>query len=168
MTSTTPPPEKELLQLCASIFDERIKSSVDDIVDRLKAPIVKVIAEQLTLQRQHEPVEKSGSEMPAGGAYVPREEQVKAVDLRTAIITGKVPEETGILLDADTAARLLSISPRTLRKLQACEAIPASVRIGKRIVHWRLAEILAWIESGCPPRSHWAYAEHAPKPRRRR
>jgi len=168
MTNTTPPPEKELLQLCAKIFDERIKSFGDEVADRLKAPMIKVIAEQLSLKRQPEQLGTSGSEIPAGGAYVPREERLKAVDLRTAIITGKVPEQAGILLDADTAAKLLNVSPRTLRKLQASEAIPAPVRIGKRIVRWRLAEILAWIESGCPPRCHWTYAEDDPKPRRRR
>jgi predicted DNA-binding transcriptional regulator AlpA len=72
------------------------------------------------------------------------------------LLLGKIPEDTGLLIDPQTLADLLSISRSTLYQLQAEQAIPAPIQLG-RLKKWRLAEILEWIEADCPPQSVWAH-----------
>jgi predicted DNA-binding transcriptional regulator AlpA len=83
--------------------------------------------------------------------------RAKAADLRIDLLLGKIPDSTGILLDTKVTARLLDISPATLDRLRAVGGIPEPVRVGGRIIRWRLAELLEWIEAGCPPRKFWDY-----------
>jgi excisionase family DNA binding protein len=92
------------------------------------------------------------------GIELPPEEQLKAKDLRIALLLGKVPEEAGILIDTSTTAKLLNVSHRTLDRLADEKAIPQPVRISGRLVRWRLAELLEWIEEGCPHPTHWTYS----------
>ncbi len=61
---------------------------------------------------------------------------------------GKIPEDSGLLIDAKTFAHLLSISTRTLSRLIDLKAVPMPVHLG-RLVRWRLAEVLEWIEADC-------------------
>jgi excisionase family DNA binding protein len=62
----------------------------------------------------------------------------------------------GLLLDVEEVATLTGISRSTLLKWDAAAMMPAPLRPGnKRIVRWRRAEILGWIEAGCPARAAW-------------
>jgi predicted DNA-binding transcriptional regulator AlpA len=81
-------------------------------------------------------------------------EKLKAADLRFALLTGKVPENSGLLIDTKTLARLLSISKAHLYRLQADEALLAPIQIG-HVKRWRLTEVLEWIDAGCPPQNVW-------------
>jgi len=57
--------------------------------------------------------------------------------------------EQRLLISADALSHILGISTRTIwRRLSAGELI-SPVRMGK-IVRWRLEEVKAWIEDGCP------------------
>ncbi len=53
------------------------------------------------------------------------------------------------LLGVKAAAALLSISPRHLFRLCDSGRAPAPIRLGGA-VRWRRAELLSWLESGCP------------------
>ena len=96
-------------------------------------------------------------------------ERIKAGDLRTAILLGKVPESSGLLIDKKIMAQLLNVSSRTLSRLDDLQAIPAPIRLGVAgsMIRWRLAEILAWMDAGCPLRRSWAYPEVSANKRRR-
>jgi predicted DNA-binding transcriptional regulator AlpA len=76
-------------------------------------------------------------------------EKLKAADLRTALIMGKIPEDAGLLIDGKTLAKLLNVSYRTIYRLQSLKSMPESVKIGN-MVRWRLAEIIEWVDNGCP------------------
>ena len=92
----------------------------------------------------------------AKGVDLKPTDQLKAADLRVALLMGKIPEDTGLLIDKRVFARLLDIGVSTLERFQAGEAIPAPVRIGS-VKRWRLAEILEWIEADCPPQRVWVH-----------
>jgi predicted DNA-binding transcriptional regulator AlpA len=79
-------------------------------------------------------------------------EKLKAADLRLALLTGKIPENTGLLIDAKTLAKLLAISRAHLYRLQAEEALLAPIQFG-HVKRWRLTEVIGWIEAGCPPQN---------------
>jgi excisionase family DNA binding protein len=53
------------------------------------------------------------------------------------------------LINAEQVANILNISERTLWRLVSAGKVPQPVRIG-RSARWRVHEIHAWIESGCP------------------
>jgi predicted DNA-binding transcriptional regulator AlpA len=61
-----------------------------------------------------------------------------------------------LLIDAMTAATLCGRSLRTWRSWNASGRIPESIRIGRSIM-WRLDEIQAWVEAGCPTRKDWTF-----------
>ena len=68
---------------------------------------------------------------------------------------------TPILVDADGAAALLSISVAHFRKLARDGRIgPEPVRLGK-CVRWSRAELARWADAGCPPRHLWQQANRA-------
>lgn len=81
-------------------------------------------------------------------------DKLKAADLRMSLLMGKIPENSSLLIDAKTFAHLLSISSRTLSRLIDLKAVPMPVHLG-RLVRWRLAEVLEWIEADCPPQKSW-------------
>jgi len=56
------------------------------------------------------------------------------------------------LINASELAKLLSLSVRTVWRLKAAGKLPKSLQIG-RSVKWQKNEILAWLESKCPPGS---------------
>lgn len=88
------------------------------------------------------------------GTELKAKDKLKAADLRVALLMGKIPEDSGLLIDAKTFAHLLSISTRTLSRLIDLKAVPMPVNLG-RLVRWRLAEVLEWIEADCPPQKSW-------------
>ncbi|OAI48430.1 hypothetical protein AYO44_06865 [Planctomycetaceae bacterium SCGC AG-212-F19] len=92
--------------------------------------------------------------------------RTKAADLRIALLLGKIPDSPGILIDAATTAKLLGISRSSFFRLLSMEAVPEPVLIGGKIGRWRLAELLEWIEAGCPTRSFWKYKGHGTSQKR--
>ena len=104
---------------------------------------------------------------PKAGVSLSDQERLKAPDLRTALLIGKVPEDAGLLIDVKTTAKLLNVSSRTLYRLHDLGMTPSPVRLG-RLVRFRLAELLAWIEADCPPKKHWSYSPDSPHTKRRR
>ena len=57
-----------------------------------------------------------------------------------------------ILITAEEAARMMNISTRTLWRLLSARRFPQPVRFGGN-TRWRVAEVLRWIEDGCPQQS---------------
>jgi predicted DNA-binding transcriptional regulator AlpA len=88
------------------------------------------------------------------GTELSAKDKLKAADLRIAVLLGKIPEDAGLLIDAKTFARLLSISSRTLSRLIDLKAVPQPVHLG-RLTRWRLSEVLEWIEADCPSRQSY-------------
>src|SRR6516162_6860453 len=65
------------------------------------------------------------------------------------------PTKLESLLIPDTvAAALAGIGRSTWWRLHAAGKTPAAIKIG-RAVRWNRAEIVAWIEAGCPDRLTW-------------
>ena len=67
-----------------------------------------------------------------------------------------------LLVDAAEAARLCSISRASWFAWTAAGLTPAPIRLGLQTgrragrVLWRRAELVRWIDAGCPPRERWA------------
>jgi len=101
-------------------------------------------------------IEPSAPASQSPGTDLKSQDRLKAADLRTALLLGKIPENTGLMIDTKTFARLLSISSRHLIRLQSMKAVPEPVHLGRRI-RWRLAEVLEWIEADCPSQKAWAF-----------
>lgn len=64
-------------------------------------------------------------------------------------------EATPLLVSARQAAALLGVSLRTLRAMDSAGKIPAPVRLSPGCVRWRVVELRAWTEAGCPDRDTW-------------
>lgn len=58
-------------------------------------------------------------------------------------------ETVPTLVTAEELAKLMQVSERTLWRLLSAGKVPQPVRIGRN-TRWRLAEVLEWIEHGCP------------------
>jgi predicted DNA-binding transcriptional regulator AlpA len=63
--------------------------------------------------------------------------------------------ESPLLVPDIEAARMAGVSRATWHRLRAGGKLPATVKLG-RAVRWRRAEIVAWIEAGCPDSRTWA------------
>jgi len=128
-------------------------NDIDGIIERFREVVEKTIAAQigkLKAQRQHkQEVPRTPQGTTPGGVVLPDSERIEAADLRTALLMGKLPEDSGILLDVKTVAKLLNVSDRTVYRLSDLTAIPAPIKIGT-LVRWRLTEILEWVDNGCP------------------
>ena len=54
------------------------------------------------------------------------------------------------LFDVRDVGVLLNTSESTVRRLADAGKLPRPVKLGQ-LVRWRRAELLAWLEEGCPP-----------------
>jgi excisionase family DNA binding protein len=72
----------------------------------------------------------------------------------TADLHANLTGPTPILVDARQAAELLGIGLRTIRAMDAAGKLPSPVRVSN-CVRWRLSELHAWTEAGCPDRETW-------------
>lgn len=54
-----------------------------------------------------------------------------------------------VLLNVDDVAALLSVSPRTVRRMADNGAMPRSLRLGS-LIRWRRSDVDRWIADGCP------------------
>jgi predicted DNA-binding transcriptional regulator AlpA len=63
------------------------------------------------------------------------------------------------LVDAATAAQICDVSRSKWWSMFSAGRTPRAIRtLGKRCPRWRRAELLAWIEAGCPDREAWEAA----------
>ena len=65
---------------------------------------------------------------------------------------------TAQLISADTFAKMLEISKRTLQRLQSKGELPMPIRLGGS-VRWRLDIVKDWIENGCPAQDDFDQAK---------
>ena len=63
-------------------------------------------------------------------------------------------ESERLALSVADVAELLDVSQRHVWKLNARGGLPAPVRLG-RSVRWNRAELVAWLNAGCPARVEW-------------
>jgi len=66
------------------------------------------------------------------------------------------------LLTAKSVGEMLSLSKRTVFRLNACGRIPAPVRIGGS-VRWRQSDVERWIQWDCPDRQTFELLETSAK-----
>ena len=65
-----------------------------------------------------------------------------------------VAEPAPLLVDIRGLSKLLSRSVASLWRDESAGRLPAALRIGAS-KRWRVSEITAWTEAGCPPRREW-------------
>jgi predicted DNA-binding transcriptional regulator AlpA len=129
----------------------RIVESIQQGVERtIVAQFEKLRAELVQKMEASTPLPPSPTR-PAG-VECPEAERLKAADLRAAILLGRVSDGTGLLIDVKTTAKLLNVSERMVYRLADQRAAPTPIKLGA-LVRWRLAEIIQWIDDGCP--SKW-------------
>jgi len=68
-----------------------------------------------------------------------------------------MPSDTldALLIPDTEAAALAGVCRATWHRLRAADKVPPSVRLG-RAVRWRRAEVIAWIDAGCPDGRTWS------------
>jgi prophage regulatory protein len=59
-------------------------------------------------------------------------------------------ELPALLVREKALPALLGMSRANVRRLLAAGRFPTPIRLGKHCVAWRYAELLAWVEAGCP------------------
>jgi len=64
------------------------------------------------------------------------------------------PPQQLMAVDAKTLAEMLCCSVRHVERQDVSGKLPAPIRIG-RAKRWRITEIDAWLEAGCPDRREW-------------
>ena len=57
-------------------------------------------------------------------------------------------------VSASGVSTLLGISTSMVHKLDVAEKLPRPIRIGRRKL-WRVQEVQAWNDAGCPRRDDW-------------
>ena len=65
-------------------------------------------------------------------------------------------QESSILLPTNEAAALVGANVRTWYTWDQLGFVPKPIRIGAKLF-WRRAELLDWIDAGCPKREDWVY-----------
>jgi excisionase family DNA binding protein len=139
------------------------QETISQLLDELRRLIKDTLREELSVHTskvEESNVKDASAAQPRsipGGVDLPTTEQLKAKDLRMALLLGKLPEDAGLLINFDTAAKLLSINRRTLDRMVSAQEIPPPIRISGRMRRWRITELLEWIEAGCPHPHHWSY-----------
>jgi predicted DNA-binding transcriptional regulator AlpA len=67
-------------------------------------------------------------------------------------------DDTALLIDDRACAALAGVSRSTWHVLRAAGRVPPCVRLGagkRKIVRWKRAEVVAWIDACCPDGSTW-------------
>jgi predicted DNA-binding transcriptional regulator AlpA len=62
------------------------------------------------------------------------------------------------MLDIGDLARTLTVSPRTVRRLDASGRLPRAVWLGGSKL-WRADEVREWVAAGCPDRARWEQSQ---------
>ncbi len=124
-------------------FRKVVEAIVATQINTLKAELKSELAEREAPTPAPPPV------IEPKGIDLPESERLKAADLRMALLMGKIPPDTGLLIDLKTTAKLLDVSPRTLHRLVELNAVPSPITLGG-LIRWQLAEIIEWLDDGCP------------------
>lgn len=67
-----------------------------------------------------------------------------------------MPDMTPICINKNTVAELFQTTPRSIDMKVAAGEFPEPVRIGKTAApRWRVKELDAWVDSGCPEIDSW-------------
>jgi prophage regulatory protein len=61
---------------------------------------------------------------------------------------------TPLMVGASGFGRLVGLSARSIRRMDASGQIPRPVRCGGSL-RWRVADVTGWVAAGCPDRSAW-------------
>lgn len=76
-------------------------------------------------------------------------------------MSGRANQNTKTLVSAETLGAMLSLSKRTIHRLNSSARIPSPVRISGS-VRWRLEQdIKPWIAMGCPDRKTFEAMKNA-------
>ena len=153
-------PTSSPLSFTVTADPQAISTLLDRIQSIVEETLLRCVA-KLIPPAEHPPAQKAIADHPPEpdlkktvGVQLSKEDKVRAADLRTALLLGKVPEGAGLLVSTKEMVKLLNVSPRTLWRITNIKAIPQPVRIGT-LMRWRLDEILAWLEADCPPDEQW-------------
>lgn len=52
--------------------------------------------------------------------------------------------------DIEELAARLKVSKRQIHRLKDAGSLPPAIRLGERLLRWRVAEVEEWIRAGCP------------------
>lgn len=146
---------------------ERLSQAVEKAVEAELGKLATAVQKTVGQEAGSRPRRSNPPIITPEGVELPDEERAKAADLRTALLLGKIPEDSGILIDSKTTAKLLNISHRTLYRLLSEGAMPEPVKVGGNMKRWRVAEILEWVDSDCPRKKHWSYPGADVNPKRK-
>jgi len=69
-------------------------------------------------------------------------------------MTSHVPTAAPSVVDIKSASNKLGVSCRSWRRLVDAGLAPQPVRLGRRVL-WRVDELDAWLEAGCPSMETW-------------
>lgn len=162
--------DADLLTMHVSANRSSIRTLLAQLTGRIEEAVAQAIAKEIDAVKTGGDLVAAAASPKAStpGVLLDDQERLKAADLRTALLMGKIPQDAGLLIDTKMAARLLNVSARTLYRLHQLGATPDPVRIGGKIIRFRLAELLAWIEADCPPKKHWSYSPDSTQTKRRK
>ena len=79
--------------------------------------------------------------------------------VKSRLQPGTISGEPALAVDAERLARMLGVSLRHLRRLDASGKLPRPVKLG-RSVRWPVAEIEDWLADGSPDRAAWDDVKH--------
>jgi predicted DNA-binding transcriptional regulator AlpA len=65
------------------------------------------------------------------------------------------PAIESLLIPDIQAAALAGVSRATWHRLRAAGKLPSPIRLGRKVL-WRRAEVVGWIDAGCPDARTWA------------
>jgi predicted DNA-binding transcriptional regulator AlpA len=64
------------------------------------------------------------------------------------------PDQDVLLIDAEGLAKMLDRSLTSIRRDDKAGRIPRPITLGGA-KKWRVAEVKAWVQAGCPKRAAW-------------
>ncbi len=71
-----------------------------------------------------------------------------------------------LAVSAQQLARMLDLSVRTIRSMDAAGKLPKPVRLNGRAVRWVVAELQSWLAAQSPDRTVWESLKRTGKPER--
>ncbi len=80
-----------------------------------------------------------------------------------ALNTGEL---ASLAVDANCLARLLCLSVRSVRTLDAMGRLPQPLALGLRAKRWSVREIQDWLDAGAPDRAMWEVLKRNGRPAR--
>ena len=69
--------------------------------------------------------------------------------------TPSTPPVYPMLIGRRRFAELLAVSMATFARMRATNKLPRPIELSRGCHRWRLSEVRAWIEAGCPTIKEW-------------